>query len=289
MRDLLLRLPFVRRTADRFVAGETLPEALRAAAVLNRDGFRVTLDHLGESVRARESAEVATGAYLASLEAIRDARVDSTISLKLTQLGLELEESLAREHLRRIVRRASELGNFVRVDMEGSRHTAVTLRIFRDLFAEHRNVGVVIQAYLRRSAEDVEELVRLRAPVRLCKGAYREPPSVAFQTRAEVDASFVRLMRRLLDGGGPVAIATHDERMIEATLEHARSCDLAADAFELQMLYGVRRDFQGRLVSQGYRVRIYVPYGSEWYAYFMRRMAERPANLWFVLRAIAGG
>lgn len=289
LKELLLRLPIVRRTAERFVAGETLSEALDAAAALNGAGFRVTLDYLGESVRAREEAEAATRSYESSLEEIRAREADSTISLKLTQLGLDIDEELCGENLRRIVARAARLANFVRIDMEGSRHTEATLRTFHRVFAAHRNVGVVIQSYLRRSAEDVEELVRVGAPVRLCKGAYREPPSIAFQTKREVDASFVRLMRRLLDGGAPTAIATHDERMIEATLEHARRNGIGEEGFELQMLYGVRRDYQRRLVDRGHRMRIYVPYGRQWYSYFMRRMAERPANLWFVLRALLGG
>ncbi len=287
-RDLLLRLPAARRAADRFVAGESLHDALATARALNEAGFRVTLDYLGESVSDRPEACRAAEAYRESLEAIARSEAASTISLKLTQLGLEVDEAFCAENLRGIVRRAAELESFVRIDMEGSAHTEATLRVFRQVFAEHRNVGVVIQSYLRRSEADVAELVRLGAPVRLCKGAYDEPPSVAFQDRAEVDASFVRLMRMLLDGGTPTAIATHDGAMIEATLRHVGDRGIPADAFEFQMLYGVRRDEQARLVEAGWGMRIYVPYGDQWYPYFMRRMAERPANLWFVLRALAG-
>lgn len=286
---LLLGLPLGRRVARRFVAGETLDDALRAAADLNRRGFRVTLDHLGERVTDRPTAETAAEAYLESLEAIARSRADSTISLKLTQLGLEIDEELCAGHLERIVARAGELGNFVRIDMEDSRHTDATFRLFKRVFQRHRNVGVVVQSYLYRSERDVGEMIRIGAPVRLCKGAYDEPPGVAFQDKKMVDKNFVLLAEMLLDGGTPTAIATHDDRMIDAVRRHVGEREIPADQFEFQMLYGVRRDYQSRLLSQGYAVRIYVPYGSEWYAYLMRRMAERPANLLFVLRALVGG
>lgn len=287
-RELLLKLPAARRAAARFVAGERLDDALTTARALNEGGFRVTLDYLGESVTERHEARRAGEAYERSLEAIDESDARSTISLKLTQLGLELDESFCADNLRRIVRRAAELDNFVRIDMESSAFTGATLRLFRRVFAEHRNVGMVIQSYLRRSERDVRALVELGAPVRLCKGAYDEPASVAYQKKSEVDASFVRLMRLLLDGGAPTAIATHDGAMIDATRRHAARNGIGEEAFEFQMLYGVRRDLQARLVQEGYGMRIYVPYGDQWYPYFMRRMAERPANLWFVLRALAG-
>lgn len=305
VKDLLLKIPTGRRVAGRFVAGETLPEALEASRGLNERGFRVTLDYLGENVSDRAEAREATRIYEESLTEIdRDAAL-STISLKLTQIGLKIDEEFCTDNLRGIIARAGELGSFIRIDMEGSDHTAATLRIFRRVFAEHRNVGVVIQAYLRRSEDDVRELVELGAPVRLCKGAYDEPASVAFQDRKEVDRSYVRLMRILLDGvdgghaegdargdatgGVPrVAIATHDEAMIGATRRHVSERELPSNAFEFQMLYGVRRDYQARLVEAGYGMRIYVPYGEQWYPYLMRRMAERPANLFFVMRALAG-
>jgi len=288
LKDVLFHLPFARRAAERFVAGETSDEALRAAAALNADGFSVTLDLLGESVSDREAAERAARAYEESLADIAESAANATISLKLTQLGLDIDPEFCLQNLLRIVERASRLGNFVRIDMEGSRHTEATLGLFQRAFEKHRNLGVVIQSYLRRSEEDVRRLVSVGAPVRLCKGAYSEPGSVAFQSREEVDANYVRLMRMLLDGGAPTAIATHDERMIEVTRAHARARGLSEEAFEFQMLYGVRRDYQRRLVKDGYRMRIYVPYGSQWYSYLMRRMAERPANLWFVLRASLG-
>lgn len=296
VKDALLRLPAARHVAGRFVAGESIDEALAAARELEAEGLRVTLDYLGESVRDPEEAARAADAYVESLVRIDGSPVGCTISLKLTQLGLELDETACGEHLERIVHRADELGNFVRIDMESSRHTGATLRLFRRVFPRHRNVGVVIQSYLRRSADDVEELLRLGAPVRLCKGAYNESAPVAYQERDEIDRSFQRLMERLLDAAAappegcvpPVALATHDDRLIEAARAYALAREIPRDAFEFQMLYGVRRDYQLQLARAGYHVRVYVPYGTQWYPYFMRRMAERPANLWFVVRAMLG-
>ena len=287
-KHVLFRLPGSEGVSLRFVAGDTLPDAIRAATQLNKDGLRVTLDFLGESVSDHDEARAATRAYVASLDAIDDSEAESTISLKLTQLGLDIDEEFCESNLRAIVERAESFDNFVRIDMEGSAYTERTLRVFRRVFADHRNVGVVIQSYLRRSEGDIRDLVSLGAPVRLCKGAYQEPPSVAFQDRREVDASFVSLMRLLLDGGVPAAIATHDDRMIGATLEHVARNGISEDAFEFQMLYGVRRDYQRHLVRDGYAMRIYVPYGSQWYSYLMRRMAERPQNLLFGVRAVLG-
>ncbi len=288
LKHIIFRLPGSRGVSRRFVAGDTLQDAIRSAAKLNEAGMRVTLDFLGESVSDHDEARIAAGAYGASLEAIEDSVAESTISLKLTQLGLDIDEAFCESNLRSIVERAERLGNFVRIDMESSAHTERTLRVFRRVFADHRNVGIVIQSYLRRSEQDVRELVALGAPVRLCKGAYQEPPSVAFQGREEVDGSFVSLMRLLLDGGVPVAIATHDDRMIQATIEHLSKAGLGSDVFEFQMLYGVRRDYQRQLVENGYGMRVYVPYGSQWYSYLMRRMAERPQNLLFGMRAVLG-
>ena len=287
-KHLLFRLPGSRGVSLRFVAGDELADAIEATRRLNEAGFRVTLDFLGESVARHEEALAATKAYEDSLEAIEGSDARSTISLKLTQLGLDIDEAFCEKNLRSIVGHAERLGNFVRIDMEGSAYTERTLRIFRRVFADHSNVGVVIQSYLLRSERDVEELVLLGAPVRLCKGAYQEPSSVAFQERQEVDDSFIRLMRLLLDGGAPTAIATHHDRMIDATLRHAATNAIADDAFEFQMLYGVRRDYQRRIIEDGYGMRIYVPYGAQWYSYLMRRMAERPQNLLFGLRAVLG-
>jgi proline dehydrogenase len=288
-KNVLMKMPFSREAAGRFVAGETSSEALAAARALNDAGFRVTLDLLGESVNERAEAEAATAAYRTSLDEIDASDAVSTISLKLTQLGLDIDEEFCFENILGIVQYAERLGTFVRIDMESSEHTERTLRIFHRVFAAHPNVGIVIQSYLKRSEADIKELVRVGAPVRLCKGAYQEPASVAFQQKTEVDASFIRLMRLLLDGGAQTAIASHDERMIDATLEHVARKGISDDAFELQMLYGVRRDYQRQLVSNGLNMRIYVPYGSQWYSYLMRRMAERPANLLFGLRAALGG
>ncbi len=288
VRDLLFRLPFSRSAASRFVAGDKHEDALTVATELNRQGFRVTLDLLGESVSERAEAERATAEYADSLEFIELSEASTTISLKLTQLGLDISTEFCTDNLRRIVKRADVLGNFVRIDMEHSDYTERTLQVFCNVFGEHQNVGIVIQSYLKRSEQDVKRLIGLGAPVRLCKGAYQEPSSVAFQDKAQVDSSYVRLMQLLLDGGTPTAIATHDERMIEATLEYAQANKIDRDAYELQMLYGVRRRLQRELVADGLPVRLYLPYGSQWYSYFMRRMAERPANLLFVLRAMLG-
>ena len=287
-KHLLFRLPGSRAVSLRFVAGDHLAEAIEAARRLNENGFRVTLDFLGESISDQQEALAATSAYEASLDAIDGSDARSTISLKLTQLGLDIDEAFCEQNLRSIVRHAERVANFVRIDMESSAYTERTLRIFRRVFADHRNVGVVIQSYLKRSERDVRELVSLGAPVRLCKGAYQEPPSVAFQERREVDESFIALMRLLLDGGAPTAIATHHDRMIDATLEHAAANGIGEDAFEFQMLYGVRRDYQRRIVDDGFAMRIYVPYGAQWYSYLMRRMAERPQNLLFGVRAVLG-
>lgn len=297
LKNALLRTRGARSLAERFVAGERLDGALEVARSLNRSGFRVTLDYLGESVAREEEAERATTAYVESLEHVDGSDVAATISLKLTQLGLDIDVDLCASNLERIVRTADDLGSFVRIDMEGSRHTELTLDAFRRVSAISDAVGVVIQSYLLRSEADVTELVDRRAAVRLCKGAYKEPPTVAYQRKQDVDANYVHLARRLLDGasggkvvGGvpPVAIATHDDEMIEQARAYADAHAVPVDAFEFQMLYGVRRDVQTELAGAGYNVRVYVPYGTEWYAYFMRRMAERPANLLFVARAAAG-
>ncbi|MGH7539923.1 MAG: proline dehydrogenase family protein, partial [Gemmatimonadota bacterium] len=241
LKETLLGLPAGRRMAARFVAGETIADALSTARALDESGFRVTLDYLGESVHEPNEAERATAAYKESLERIAASDVRSTISLKLTQLGLELDETACGERLERIVARAAELGNFVRIDMEDSGHTEATLRLFRGVFSRHRNVGVVIQAYLRRSADDVADLIRIGAPVRLCKGAYNESAPVAYQKGGEIDASFVRLMKALLgpgpsvDGAMPVprvALATHDDRLIEEGRRYALERGIPRDAFE---------------------------------------------------------
>jgi proline dehydrogenase len=288
LKKVLFKLPYAKQMAGRFVAGDTSEEALAVAKRLNDQGFRVTLDLLGESVSERGEAESASAEYAESLGEIDAHEARTTISLKLTQLGLDIDADFCYQNLLEIVKRADELGNFVRIDMEDSEHTQTTLDAFYRVFEQYGNVGIVIQSYLYRSEDDVARLVELGAPVRLCKGAYKEPASVAFQAGRDVDANFIRLMKMLLDGGAPTAIASHDERMIDATLEHVARNGLPDDAFEIQMLYGVRRDYQRQLVENGLGMRIYLPYGSQWYSYFMRRMAERPANLFFVVRAALG-
>lgn len=279
---LIMRHGLLRGFARRFVAGEELEDAIAAIRALNARGIRATLDHLGESVRRAEEAVAAAQAYVEALDAIAAAGVESTVSLKLTQLGLDVSESLCRANLTRVVERAKRHGNFVRIDMESSAYTQRTLDLFKQLWASgHRNVGVVIQAYLYRSASDVDELIRLGARVRLCKGAYAEPPTVAFPRKGDVDANFARLMERLLSEGNYPAIATHDERLIRRAIDFARAQGIAPGRFEFQLLYGIRGDLQERLASEGYHVRVYVPYGQQWYPYLVRRLAERPANLLF--------
>jgi proline dehydrogenase len=285
LQEAAVRHPMLRRGALRFVAGEHLPDAIAAIRRLNAAGLSATLDFLGEGVTDAARAEASGAAYARILDALRESRVESNLSLKLTQLGLDMDEALCRTILRRILDRAGEM--FVRIDMESSRYTDFTLRLFEEFWAAgYRNVGVVIQSYLRRSAEDVERLLALGARVRLVKGAYAEPPAVAFPRKRDVDASFARLAERLLTRGTYPAIATHDERLIADALRVASAHALAPERFEFQMLYGVRRDLQVRLRRQGYRVRVYVPFGEEWYPYFMRRLAERPANVLFVLRSV---
>jgi proline dehydrogenase len=286
---LLMRVPAVRKLHERFVAGESIAEALAAVRRLKSDGFDFTLDHLGESVNDPAAAQAATRAYLEILDRLEAEGLRPNISIKLTSLGLALNEALARQNLAAIAARARQHRGFVRIDMEGSPYTESTLRVFRYLDAPRDSVGVVIQAYLYRSEKDVEDLIARGAWVRLTKGAYQEPPEIAFPKKTQVDANYVKLMKKLLASSGYHAIATHDPQMIAATQEYAREKGTGPERFEFQMLYGVRRRLQRELVQQGYRVRIYVPYGRQWYPYFMRRLAERPANVLFLLRNIAGG
>ena len=277
---------FSRSLVARFVAGETLADALAALERLRDAGLRTTVDVLGESVDSREAAREAADRYIETLDALRERRLDGNVSLKLTQMGLDLDAGFCRDNLARVLERAAETGAFVRIDMEDHTRTDATLAIAREMRGRFREVGVVIQSYLRRSAADVEALIDERTRVRLCKGAYNEPASVAFPTKAEVDESYRVLMERLLLDGNYPAIATHDERLIEHARRFADQRSIDASRFEFQMLYGVRRDLQRRLVADGYTVRVYVPYGREWYPYFMRRLAERPANVLFVVRSV---
>ena len=273
-----------KRLATRFVAGETLDQALAVSRRLNGEGITVTLDHLGESVTSLEEAAAARDVYLRTLTAIHDSGIRGNVSLKLTQFGLDYSYEQCLANVEQLVKCADSLESFVRVDMESSEYTQRTLALVESLHAKYPRVGVVIQSYLFRSKADVEELCDRRVRVRLCKGAYLEPHSVAFAQKADVDRNFVELMRLLLDRGEYPAIATHDPKMIDATKAYARKKGVSLDAFEFQMLYGIRRDLQRQLIAEGYRLRLYVPFGKAWYPYYMRRLAERPANVFFVLR-----
>jgi proline dehydrogenase len=270
--------------ARRFVAGDTLAEALVVGRKINSDGISITFDHLGESVTSLAEAVEARDVYLRTLEAIPQAGIQGNVSIKLTQFGLDLSEQECRANVERLVSRAAELGSFVRIDMESSQYTDRTLALVGDLHARHQAVGTVIQAYLRRSQADIEDLCARGIRVRLCKGAYLEPHSVAFARKSDVDQNFIALMKILLDRGTYPAIATHDEKIIVATEAYAAERHLPREAFEFQMLYGIRRDLQRRLVAGGFRLRLYVPFGAAWYPYYMRRLAERPANVLFILR-----
>ena len=286
--------------ASRFVAGETPSDAIRVIRELNAKGICATLDHLGESVTDAAEARRATGEVILILEEIHHTGVRSGVSIKPSQIGLALDRELFEQNLRKILQKAKELNNFVRIDMEDSLYTEVTISTFEKLWQEGfaGHVGIVIQAYLYRSAADIHELMKIGAPVRLCKGAYDEPAEIAFPKKADVDANYDVLGQMLISGaliGGAnplsacgrippmTAIASHDEKRIENAKVYAQKAGLPKGALEFQMLYGIRRDLQESLAADGYPVRVYVPYGTEWYPYFMRRLAERPANLWFFI------
>jgi proline dehydrogenase len=273
-----------RRISARFVAGSDLEQALSVARSLNAEGLTVTLDVLGESISSIEEAAAARDAYLRTLSAIQDRGILGNVSLKLTQFGIDLSGRECRANVAQLVERAAGLKSFVRVDMESSEYLDRTLALVCGLHSQYGAVGTVIQACLSRSRHDIERLCQRGIRVRLCKGAYLEPASVAFARKSEVDRNYVELLQILLDKGVYPAIATHDEKMIAAAKAYAKSRDIPHEAFEFQMLYGIRRDLQRRLVKEGYRVRVYVPFGKAWYPYYMRRLAERPANLLFILR-----
>jgi len=278
-----------RRVARRFVPGEDLPLALDAARNCNHAGMTASLDHLGENVVTREDAERARASYIEALDHIASENIDANVSLKLTHLGLDLGDEFCAAQLRIVTRRAAQLGNFARADMEGSAYTDRTLQIVKQARAETDAVGTVIQAYLYRSERDILDLLKIGCRIRLVKGAYKEPSQIAFPRKREVDANFVRLMKILLPSGIYHAIATHDPKMIEATIRFAAERDITKDKFEFQMLYGIRTDLQSQLVRQGYRVRVYIPFGQDWFPYFMRRLAERPANLIFFAKNFLRG
>jgi proline dehydrogenase len=272
------------RLTSRFIAGSTLEQALAICDKLNREGMLATLDHLGESVTSLAEADGSRDSYLAALDQIAELGLKASISIKLTQLGLNFSEDQCRANVERLVERAHALGSVVEVDMESSEYVDRTLSLVSDMHARHGGVRAVIQAYLYRSESDIENLCGQSIPVRLVKGAYQEPSDIAFQKKRDVDNNFVHLMIRLLDARVNPAIATHDGNILRLGIEYVQEHKITTDLFEFQMLYGVRRDLQRRLVSEGYRVRLYVPYGNAWYPYFMRRLAERPANVLFLVR-----
>jgi proline dehydrogenase len=285
---LIMRHDLLRGLAQRYVAGEELADGIVVAQTLNTQGLLVSLDHLGESVTNPAESRRAVAAYIDALEAIAAEQVEGNISLKLTQLGLDLSRELAVAHLRKILERARDLDTFVRIDMESSAYTQRTLDVHQELWDDgFRNVGIVLQAYLYRTAADVDKAIQQGVRVRLCKGAYLEPSRVAYADKADVDANFGRLMERLLVQGNQPAIATHDERLVRRAQEICVREKISPDSFDFEMLFGVRRDLQLKLVQEGYRVRVYLPYGEEWYPYLVRRLAERPANIAFFLRALA--
>ena len=283
---LATRTPLTRPMVARFVAGETLAAALPALRRVHAAGFRTTVDVLGEEVRSASDARAAADRYLETLDALAANGLDRNVSLKLSQMGLRIDEELCREQVGRIVERARALGAFIRIDMEDHTTSDAALAIARGMRGAGGDVGVVIQAALRRSPADIEALIADGTRVRLCKGAYREPADVALIERTDVDAAFERLMERLLQAGRYPAIATHDPRLIRRVVTVCRRDGIGPERFEFQMLYGVRRDLQEALVRAGWTVRVYVPFGRDWYPYFMRRLAERPANVLFVLRTV---
>jgi proline dehydrogenase len=281
---LIMRNSLSRRVARRFVAGETLDDAIEAAREVNRAGQTASLDLLGENISDETGARRAAQGYLEMFDRIAREKLEANVSLKLTQLGLDLGEAPCEELTEKIVAHASQLGNFVRIDMEGSAYTQRTVEIAKRVRAKHASVGTVMQAYLYRAEQDIKELLERGCRIRLCKGAYKEPPEIAFPKKEDVDANYVKLMKLLLPSGIYHGIATHDPAMIQATKEFAREKNIGREQFEFQMLYGIRTDLQQQLVREGYRLRIYIPFGTDWFPYFMRRLAERPANLVFFLR-----
>ncbi len=291
LKDFATRFRPFKKLTTRFVAGETIDEAVEMIRQINAEGATASFDHLNESVAGENEAEQEVREYLRILAKIDETGIRSNVSIKLTQFGLELNSELAHKNARRVVEDAARRGNFVRVDMEASNVTQVTLDIFKRLREEFdlNDVGIVLQSYLRRTYDDAQQLLKLPARIRICKGAYNEPPEVAFPDKKDVDNNYIRVMQLLLGSGIYHGVATHDPKMIAATIDFAQREAIRKEAFEFQMLFGIRRDLQRQLARDGYNMRIYVPYGKHWYPYFMRRLAERPANLWFVLKNVLKG
>ena len=291
LKDFATSFKFFKKLTTRFVAGDTIEEVIPYIQEINSENGTASFDHLNESVESAAEAEREVEEYLNILAAIEKHQIRSNVSIKLTQFGLGLDSELAYRNARRVVEEAHRRGNFVRVDMEDSKVTQVTIDIFKRLRAEFglNDVGIVLQSYLYRTYADAQELVKLPARIRICKGAYFEPPEVAFANKKDVDANYVKVMQLLLASGTYHGIATHDPKMIDATINFASREGIGKEKYEFQMLYGIRRDLQRQLARDGFNLRIYVPYGKHWYPYFMRRLAERPANIWFVLKNLAKG
>jgi proline dehydrogenase len=286
LKDFAARFSLFQKLTTRFIAGESIDEAVAAIREINARGCSASFDHLNESVNSAAETEAEVREYLEVLRLIDEAKIDSNVSIKLTQFGLEIDPELAYRNARQVVVDAVARGNFVRIDMEGSNVTQATLDIFTRLRSEFglNDVGIVLQSYLRRTMDDTQQLLKIPARIRLCKGAYDEPAEVAFPDKHDVDENYVQVMQLLLSSGTYHGIATHDPKMIDATIAFAQREGISKDAFEFQMLYGIRRDLQEQLARDGYGMRVYVPYGKHWYPYFMRRLAERPANIWFVAK-----
>jgi proline dehydrogenase len=286
LKEFAAKFGLFKRLTTRFIAGENIDAAIAAIREVNARGCSASFDHLNESVSGIAETEAEVREYLDVLRLIDETGINSNVSIKLTQFGLEIAPDLAYRNARRVVEDAARRGNFVRVDMEASNVTQATIDVFRRLRAEFglNDVGIVLQSYLYRTMDDARELLKLPARIRLCKGAYNEPAEVAYPDKKDVDDNYVRVMQVLLSSGIYHGIATHDPKMIDATIDFAQREGVSKDAFEFQMLYGIRRDLQEQLARDGYGMRVYVPYGKHWYPYFMRRLAERPANIWFVLK-----
>src|ERR671926_1430558 len=291
LKDFATRFGFFKKLTTRFVAGDSIDEVIPFIRQLNSENCTASFDHLNESVGSAAEADQEVAEYLNILAKIDESHIRSNVSIKLTQFGLGLDPELAYKNARQIVVEAQSRGNFVRVDMEDSAVTQVTIDIFKRLRAEFglNDVGIVLQSYLYRTYADAQELVKLPARIRICKGAYSEPPEVAFPDKKDVDANYIKVMQLLLASGIYHGIATHDPKMIDATIDFAKREGIGKEKYEFQMLYGIRRDLQRQLARDGYNVRIYVPYGKHWYPYFMRRLAERPANIWFILKNMFKG
>jgi proline dehydrogenase len=289
LKNFATRFPPFKKITSRFVAGEDIEEAVAAIREVNKLGCTASFDHLNESVSSVEETHAEVAEYKNILARIDETGIKSNVSIKLTQFGLEIDPELAYRNAREVVAEAARRGNFVRVDMEQSSVTQITIEIFKRLRSEFdlNTVGLVIQSYLYRTYQDAQDLLKIPTRIRICKGAYKEEADVAYPAKKDVDENYVRVMKLLLDSSAQGiyhGIATHDPNMINATIRYAREQNVPQDAYEFQMLYGVRRDLQEQLAKQGHRVRVYVPYGKHWYPYFMRRLAERPANVWFVLK-----